>query len=167
MREAQAQARVDHPHVCKVFEVQAEGDRPFICMQLINGETLGQLAPKLSARACVSIVADVADGIEAAHRLGIVHRDLKPANIMLERTPGGDLHAYVMDFGLARDVTTTMSHGVVGTPAYMAPEQARGDARELGPRTDVYGLGATLYAALAGEPPFRGTSVMKVLADVL
>jgi hypothetical protein len=167
MREARAQARVEHPHVCKVFEVSPEGDRPFICMQLIDGETLERAAPGLGPRALASLLADVADGVEAAHRLGIVHRDIKPGNIMVERSPGGEPHAYVMDFGLARDVATTLSHGVVGTPAFMAPEQARGDAHEIGPRTDVSGLGATLFAALTGEPPFDGTSVMQVLAAVV
>src|SRR6185436_10345753 len=111
----------------------------------------------------------VAEGIHAAHREGLIHRDIKPSNIMLEPTDDGDFKPYVLDFGLAREVAAAgvTSLGLAaGTPNFMAPEQARGEAGALDRRTDVYGLGATLYALLAGKPPFEGPSSLEVLIKV-
>src|SRR5262249_11262923 len=109
------------------------------------------------------------EALHAAHLQNLIHRDLKPANIMVERRADGAWFPYLMDFGLAREVDSnsqSSSGGVEGTPAYMAPEQARAETRNLDVRTDVYGLGATLYTSLAGRPPFVGNST-DVLMGVL
>jgi hypothetical protein len=108
----------------------------------------------------------VAEAVEAAHQLGIVHRDLKPANVILERAPDGGWRPYVTDFGLARELDKTLTQGMVGTPNFMAPEQARGDIGAIGPLTDVWALGATLFQLLAGKPPFDGDSIMSILRSV-
>jgi predicted Ser/Thr protein kinase len=169
LREARAQARVEHDAVCKIYEVGEAGSRPFIAMQYIQGSTLGALASSLSIPEKVKVVARVARALQAAHTCGLVHRDMKPSNVMVERTPDGQLHPFVMDFGLARELSgdgRTVTGTVMGTPTYMAPEQARGDVRAIDARTDVYAAGATLYEALAGAPPFEGT-IGEVLVQVL
>jgi serine/threonine-protein kinase len=162
-REAQAQARIEHPHVCKVYEVGENAGRSYIAMQFVDGPTLAQAAAEMTVEERVRIVRDVAEAVHAAHRLGIVHRDLKPGNVMVERDADGARHAWVVDFGLARelerDETATATAGVVGTPAFMPPEQARGDGAAIDRRADVYGLGATLFAVLAGRAPYVGTSI--------
>ena len=164
MLEARAQARVDHEHVCKVFEVGEVEGRVFIAMQYIVGISLDE-ARDLSLEQKVIVLRDAALGVHEAHRVGIIHRDLKPSNIMVERTEDGSCWTFVMDFGLARewnqDVTETGS--VLGTPAYMSPEQARGEVSRLDRRTDIYSLGATLYQVLAGHPPMAGTNPLEVL----
>jgi eukaryotic-like serine/threonine-protein kinase len=170
MREARAQAHVEHPNICKVYEVGNAGGRPFIAMQCIEGMTLAQAAAHMPLDAKVAVMADVADAVHAAHRVGLVHRDLKPGNIMLEETDDGRRHPYVLDFGLARDQESsrlTTIGVVMGTPSYMAPEQARGDRQRIDRRTDVYGLGATLYELLTGRPPFDGDTSMAVLMQLM
>jgi predicted Ser/Thr protein kinase len=166
IKEARTQARVKHPGICQVYEVVESVGRPFIAMQLIEGPTLGAAAGELSLAEKVTIMRLVAEAVEAAHQLGIVHRDLKPANVILERAPHGGWRPYVMDFGLAREVDKTLTQGMVGTPNFMAPEQARGDIGAIGPLTDVWALGATLYQLLAGKPPFDGDSIMGILRSV-
>jgi predicted Ser/Thr protein kinase len=163
IKEARTQARVKHPGICQVYEVVESVGRPFIAMQLIEGPTLG--AAELSLAEKVTIMQLVAEAVEAAHQLGIVHRDLKPANVMLERGPEG-WRPYVTDFGLARELDKTLTQGMVGTPNFMAPEQARGDIDAIGPLTDVWALGATLYQLLAGKPPFDGDSIMSIFRSV-
>jgi eukaryotic-like serine/threonine-protein kinase len=178
LREAQAQARVDHENVCKVYEVGELDRRPFIAMQLIEGEPLlvvdsastrpSPMLERMSTEQKARVMQKVAAGIHAAHREGLIHRDIKPGNILVERTEDGDLRPYVLDFGLAREVAAAgvSSFGLaVGTPHFMSPEQARGEA-QLDRRTDVYGLGATLYAVLSGQPPFMGASSLDVLVKV-
>ena len=103
MREAQIQAKVDHPQVCKVYEVDSEGDQPYIAMQLIHGRTLGEARSDLDLREAARVMAEVAGAIHAAHRLGLVHRDLKPSNILLEEQEDCGPKPFVLDFGLARD----------------------------------------------------------------
>jgi eukaryotic-like serine/threonine-protein kinase len=167
-REAQLQARIEHPSICKVYEVGEVGKEPFIAMQYIDGKTLAALHDGLSLREKVGVMEDVARAVDAAHQLGLIHRDLKPSNIMVERAADGSPKPYVMDFGLAREVSAsglTATGDVLGTPAYMAPEQASGRG-EQDPRTDVYGLGATLFSLLTGRPPFLG-SAAEVLSQVL
>jgi Tol biopolymer transport system component/predicted Ser/Thr protein kinase len=163
VQEARMQARVRHSGVCQVYEVVESAGRPFIAMQLIDGPTLK--AAQLEQREAVDVVRQVAEAVDAAHQLGIVHRDLKPANIMLERTSDG-WHAWVLDFGLAREVDKSLTHGMVGTPQFMAPEQARGDTAAIGPATDVWALGVTLYSLVAGKPPFDGASALEILRKV-
>jgi serine/threonine-protein kinase len=164
MVEARAQARVDHAHVCKVFEVGEVEGRVFITMQAIVGTSFDQ-TPGLSLEQKVIALRDAARGVHEAHRVGIIHRDLKPSNIMIERGDDDSLRTFVMDFGLAhewnQDVTETGS--VLGTPAYMSPEQARGEVSRLDRRTDVYSLGATLYHMITGRTPVTGINPLEIL----
>ncbi|HVS01642.1 MAG TPA: serine/threonine-protein kinase, partial [Thermoanaerobaculia bacterium] len=169
LREARAQARLDHPNICRVYDVGERDGVPFIAMQLIDGQTLGEAAGGMTLEEKVRVLRDVAEAVHTAHREGLVHRDIKPGNVMVERHEEGRLVPYVLDFGLVRDVSApglTHTGLVMGTPSYMAPEQARGEATGLDRRTDVYGLGATLYTILTGRPPFEGTTT-EVLLQVL
>lgn len=165
MVEARAQARVEHEHVCRVFEVGEVEGKVFIAMQHIPGLSLDAIAPELTLEQKVIVLRDAALGVHEAHRVGIIHRDLKPSNIMVERGEDGALRTYVMDFGLARewnqDVTETGS--VLGTPTYMSPEQARGAVALLDRRSDVYSLGATFYQVITGRPPVTGSNPLEIL----
>src|SRR5918911_2706626 len=155
LREARAAARIEHPSAVTVYDVVEEDGRPWIVMQLLGTRTLadvlaeeGPLAPDVAAR----IGLDLLDALVAAHGAGVLHRDVKPANVLL--TPSG--RAVLTDFGIATvegDPTLT-SHGMLmGSPAYMAPERARGERPT--PASDLWSLGATLFAAVEGQPPFR------------
>ncbi len=164
--EARAQARVSHERVCKVYEVGEVQGEVYIAMQFIDGEPLGAMADRLGVEQKARMVRDAALGVHEAHCQGIIHRDLKPSNVMVARGEDGDLHPYVMDFGMARFVRaegSTETGTVLGTPHYMSPEQARGEVSRLDRRTDVYSLGATLYALLTGEPPILGAHALEVL----
>lgn len=169
LREVQAQARIDHPNVARVFEAGEREGIPFLSVQMIQGSTLAQAAGGLGIREKVDAIRQAALGVHAAHVLGIVHRDLKPTNIMLEADGKGGWKALVVDFGLARDLaeepsrTTTM----MGTPAYMSPEQIEGPQVLVGPHSDVYALGVTLFEVLAGRPPFQGSSQAELLRAIL
>src|SRR6266436_2450540 len=165
LHEAQAQARVDHAHVCRVYEVGRLADRPYIAMQYVSGKTLRDAVGELSFEEKLALMRDVAEAVHAAHQTGLVHRDIKPQNILVERGSDGP-RPFVTDFGLARDVQSpgeTADGTVLGTPQYMAPEQANGDLHALDARTDVYGLGATLYEVLTARPPFEGGSQLQIL----
>ncbi|QRO02355.1 protein kinase [Archangium violaceum] len=168
LSEARSQARVTHERVCEVYEVGKVQEQPYIAMRFVDGRPLGQLARELTLEQKVLVLRHATEGVHAAHRAGLIHRDLKPSNILVERTEDGSLQPYVMDFGLARDwreeVTATGS--VLGTPHYMAPEQARGEVARLDRRADVYSLGATLYAVLTGQPPFTGDNALEVLTRI-
>ena len=156
MHEAQLHARLMHPNVCRIYDVESTEGAPRIAMQLVRGETLTEVARKLSVDEIISLFAVVAEAMHAAHRLKLIHRDLKPSNILLERDPEGVWIPYICDFGLAMamdEPALTYSQGVKGTPAYMAPEQIRGERHLIGPATDVYALGGTLFFALYGEVP--------------
>jgi len=169
MREARLQAGVDHPNVCRVYEVGESDGRPYIAMQYVEGQTLDARSPSLTLEEKVRLMASVAEGVHAANRTGLVHRDLKPGNIMVE-SRDGVLHPYVLDFGLAREASAeglTDTGLALGSPPYMAPEQARGDVHALDRRTDVYGLGAVLYELVTGRPPFEGKSTVDILLKVL
>jgi tRNA A-37 threonylcarbamoyl transferase component Bud32 len=168
--EAEAVARLDHPNIVPVYEVgRYEGD-PYFSMKLIDGTGLDRQVARFAGdpRAAARVVAAVAGAVHHAHQRGILHRDLKPANILLDDR--GEPH--VTDFGLAKrfdadaDPDVTRSGAIVGTPSYMSPEQAAGGRDALTTATDVYGLGAILYALLAGRAPFGGSSVTETLADV-
>ncbi len=158
-REAEVVAGLCHPNIVKVFDVGDHDGRPWFTMELIEG---GSLAQRLAggpqpARAAASMVVTLAEAMEAAHAGGVVHRDLKPANILM----AADGTLKISDFGLARRLhgggsELTLSGATLGTPSYMAPEQALGKERLIGPAVDVYALGALLYELLTGRPPFRG-----------
>jgi predicted Ser/Thr protein kinase len=168
--EARSQARIEHPHVCRIYEAGVEEGRPYIAMQYVAGQTLKELHASLTLEQKLKVIREVAEAIHAAHRVGLVHRDLKPSNVMAERGEDGGWIPYVMDFGLAREANApglTATGLVLGTPWYMSPEQARGESRTLDRRSDVYSLGATLYELLGDHPPFDGTSSLEVMMQVL
>ncbi len=162
--EARAQARVEHPHVAKVYAVgEAEG-LPFIAMQYVEGTTLKEATGKLGLDEKLQLLVQVCEGVHAAHRLGIIHRDLKPGNVMIEKTSDGAWHAVVLDFGLAwmpEATALTQAGQTVGTPQYMSPEQARG--QPLDRRSDVYALGVTAYEFICGRAPFEGDQALDIL----
>jgi hypothetical protein len=171
LQEARAQARIDHPGVCRVYEVGEVSGRPYIAMQRIDGQRLDLAAPAMSLPQKVQVVKDVAEALHEAHRLGVIHRDLKPSNILVRRGEDGRWLPVLMDFGLAYEVQQghglTETGALVGTPSYMAPEQARGDVRSIDRRSDVYSLGATLYELLTGVVPFTDATAVGTLAKVL
>ena len=168
LQEAQAQARVEHAFVCRVYEAGRIGELPYIAMQYIDGQTLREAAKEMTVAEKVAVLRDVAEAVHAAHDLGLIHRDIKPANILIGKAPGSP--PSICDFGLARDLAqpgNTLQGALLGTPQYMAPEQARGEHDKIDARTDVYGLGATLYEALTGRPPFEGTSNLQTLYKMM
>lgn len=175
VQEARAQARIDHPNVCKVVEVGEVFGKAYIAMQLVHGQALSQCAETMTVSEKVRVLKTIAGAVHEAHRLGIIHRDIKPANIMVEESKDAEgnraLRPVLMDFGLAREAGDsqglTESGAVMGTPSYMSPEQARGDVRKIDCRSDVYSLGATLYHVLCGEPPFVNDGSVNVLLKVL
>jgi serine/threonine-protein kinase len=160
-REAEALAALTHPHIVQVFEVGEFEGRPFFAMELVEGGCLAEELDNIprSAAECAAMVRTLAGAVECAHRGGIVHRDLKPSNVLLTL----DGAPKISDFGLARQLDgadlITLSGARVGTPSYMAPEQASKRWGEVGPPADVYALGAILYEMMTGRPPFRGESV--------
>jgi eukaryotic-like serine/threonine-protein kinase len=160
-REGQLLGRLSHPNVVPVHCTGNEGGRPYLVMDLVDGLSLRDVLADgpLPVEDAVRLAADVADGLAAAHRAGGVHRDVKPANVIC----GADGVPRLVDFGIARadDLTVmTQANVVLGTAAYLSPEQARGEA--VGPPSDVYSLGCLLHELLAGEPPFRGDGPLAV-----
>jgi serine/threonine-protein kinase len=164
-REALAAARLSHPNIVSIYRVAEENGRCFIVMQFVEGRTLGQERP--APRQALEILRRVALAVHHAHEQGVVHRDLKPGNILI--APDG--RPFVLDFGLAHLEEASGPHSreglVAGTAAYMSPEQARGGAAARGRSTDIYSLGATLYEAVTGKPPFEGASFAEILQKVL
>lgn len=169
LQEARAQARIVHDHVGKVYEVGDVEGKQYIAMQYIDGKTLGDAAQEMVLDQKIRVMRQVAEALHSAHMSGLIHRDIKPSNIMLEKTETGEWKPYVVDFGLAKELHAsgmTVSGVLLGTPAYMPPEQARGEIREMDRRSDVYSLGATLHEILCGKPPFDGPP-LDVLRQVL
>jgi eukaryotic-like serine/threonine-protein kinase len=182
LAEARAASAINHPNVVTVHEVGSEDDTDFIVMERVEGRTLAELLRRgpLPQQEALRHARDIADGLACAHRFGLVHRDLKPGNVMVDAQ--GRLK--ILDFGLAKRSpiggdTLVLAAGesrespppltepgmVVGTPAYMSPEQARGEPVDA--RSDLFSLGCLLYEMLAGVPPFRGATPVQVLAAVL
>jgi serine/threonine protein kinase len=169
-REARAAAGIRHPHVCPIYDVGEYEKQPYVVMAYIEGESLAAHLARQGRyeNPCqaVTLIRQVLDALEVVHSHGIVHRDLKPSNILLDAAG----RAILTDFGLARqtdDKEGLTSEGVVlGTPAYMAPEQASGQPRAVGPWTDLYSLGVILYQMLTGRLPFEGTA-LKVMAQIV
>jgi WD40 repeat protein len=194
--EAEAVARLQHPNIVQIFDVGEHGEAggptyPYMALEYVEGGTLAQEIAKslLTARDAAAVVETVARAMHYAHQRGIVHRDLKPANILFasvvsgpssvaeERKPAG--HGLrttdygrlkITDFGLAKLLEgpsgQTETGAVMGTPEYMAPEQAAGQGRAIGPAADVYALGAILYALVSGRPPFKGATLLETLEQV-
>ena len=160
LREARAQAKVEHPNVCKVYEVGELDGQPFIAMQLVLGSTLGQVGQTLSLRNKVEAMRDVAEAIHAAHRQGLIHLDLKPGNILMEPKESGGFRPLVTDFGLYMSEGTQGGEVLqqrwlpLGTPPYSSPEQLREAWEELDRRSDVYAMGVVLYWLIAGRTPY-------------
>jgi serine/threonine-protein kinase len=166
--EAEMAAGLDHPNIVPVYEVADHAGQLYFSMKQIEGGSLAQQLDRFAAdpKAAARLVAQVARAVHHAHQRGILHRDLKPANILLDQ--GGQPH--ITDFGLAKrievDSSLTQPGMLVGTPSYMAPEQALGKKGAVTTATDVYGLGAVLYALLTGRPPFHGETVLETLEQV-
>jgi tetratricopeptide (TPR) repeat protein len=184
--EAEAAASLSHPNIVPIYEIGEHQGQHYFSMALIEGPNLFQAlaqarsaesaaanqgppsrADSFAPRQAARLVATIARAVHYAHQRGVLHRDLKPGNILLD--PQGQPH--LTDFGLAKlvqaDSTLTRTHAVLGTPAYMAPEQARGDTRDVTTTADVYGLGAVLYETLTGKPPFSGTTPIETIRQAL
>ncbi len=169
LAEAEASARLEHPGIVTVYEVNEFEGHPYFSMQLVNGKTLAERLQQgpLSQRESARIMAEVCRAIAFAHEHGVLHRDLKPSNILLDRLQ----RPLVSDFGLAKFTGSgddlTRSGAVIGTPSYMSPEQASGRSSLVGPASDIYSLGSVLYHLLTGRPPFLAESPMELVLKIL
>jgi serine/threonine protein kinase len=166
LREARAAARLGGAGVVQVYDIVEEDGGAYLIMELVEAPNLNALirrAGPMTPVAVAELGLRVLETLVAAHRAGIVHRDVKPSNVLIDRD-----NPRLTDFGIARlgdDATVTTTGAVLGTPAYMAPEHARGDA--VGPAVDIYGLGATLYYAVEGVAPFRASGSLATVLAVL
>src|SRR5665213_3615278 len=167
--EAEAVARLQHPNIVQIFEVGEHDGHPYFSLEFVDGGSLAQkldgtpLPPQQAAR----LVETLARAMHAAHQAGVVHRDLKPANVLLT----ADGTPKITDFGLAKkldaDAGQTQSGAIMGTPSYMAPEQAGGKSNEIGPAADTYAMGAILYECLTGRPPFKASTPLDTVLQVV
>lgn len=169
-REISAMTQLDHPNIVTVKDVGSFGDNPFFTMELVEGRPLGDLVrtQRLSFRRSAEIAAEVARGLDHAHRHGVVHRDIKPDNILIELSGA----ALITDFGLVRHMDDdsermTRSGALVGTPYYMSPEQARGKRDLVTGKTDIYALGIVLYYMTCNELPFRADTQMELISKIV
>jgi len=166
--EAEAVAALRHPNIVHIYDVGDVNGQPYFTMELVEGGSLAERNQGVPqpARQAAALVTTLAEAVHVAHQNGIVHRDLKPGNILL--APDGT--PKITDFGLARRLDDgtrlTLSGALVGTPSYMAPEQARGDTEAIGPAADIYALGTILYELLTGRPPFRSDTASATLHQV-
>jgi WD40 repeat protein len=161
-------ARLHHPHIVQIFEVGEYQGKPYLVLEFLDGGTLHQRIKEcpLTPLAAAELVAHLADGVQHAHERGIIHRDLKPQNVLLSKSGIPRL----ADFGLAKledNRELSQTGQVMGTPCYMSPEQARGEAKAVSPAADIYGLGAILYECLTGRPPFQGPNSFEIIQQVL
>jgi serine/threonine-protein kinase len=166
--EAEAVAQLSHPHIVQVYEVGEHEELPYCALEYVEGGSLAQkLGGKpLPPREAAELVQTLAGAVQAAHSKGIIHRDLKPANVLL--TAAGA--PKVTDFGLAKKLEGgghTASGAILGTPSYMAPEQAGGQTKEVGAAADIYALGAILYECLTGRPPFQAATPLDTVLQVV
>jgi len=163
-REARSAARLQHPGIVEIYSVEQDTDRPFLVCEYIPGTTLNAHVGQnpLSFRRAAEIVRDVARALDFAHSRGIVHRDVKPGNILLDTNGRPRLADFGMSKRMDADITMTIEGQILGTPAYMSPEQAAGEPDQVGPLSDVYSLGVVLYTLLTGELPFRGKARMVI-----
>jgi serine/threonine protein kinase/formylglycine-generating enzyme required for sulfatase activity len=171
VREARATAAVEHAHIVPILHIGQEGQVLYIALPILKGEPLDERLkrePRLPVAEAVCIARQTAEGLEAAHEHGLIHRDIKPANLWLEASPGrksGEINVKILDFGLARGLADethlTQSGMIVGTPAYMAPEQARGESVDA--RCDLYSLGVVLYRMCTGDVPFKAKDTLALL----
>jgi serine/threonine-protein kinase len=168
-REAEAVASLRHANIVQVHDVGDHEGRPYFTMEFVEGGSLAQAlaGTPQPARQAAALLDTLAQAVQVAHQGGIVHRDLKPANILLT----ADGTPKITDFGLARRLENgaglSQSGATLGTPSYMAPEQARGQRHAIGPAVDVYALGAVLYELLTGRPPFRGETPTETVLQVI
>ena len=167
--EAEAVARLRHPHILQIYDIGEAGGLPYVALELLEGGGLDARlngTPRPGGEA-VELMIPLAEALQVAHDAGIVHRDLKPSNILFTR----DGIPKVTDFGLAKrmesDSKQTESGAIMGTPSYMAPEQARGHVRDVGPAADIYAMGAILYELLTGRPPFKGETPIETIRQVV
>ncbi len=170
LREARSAAGLHHPQICPVHEVGTIDGHDYIVMAFIDGKPLSkviQAQATISDKQVASVIRRIAVALQEAHEKGVIHRDLKPANVMINRKG----EPVIMDFGLARrsnsgDAQISQTGQIMGTPAYMSPEQARGDGKSVGPAADIYSLGVMLYELLCGRRPFEGT-ISEVIGQIL
>jgi predicted Ser/Thr protein kinase len=165
--EGRLLASLDHPHVARVYDLDVTGGRPFLVMEFVRGRTLAQFArdEKPDPRTVATLLAKVARALTTAHRLGVAHLDIKPANLLIDDRG----EPRIIDFGLARcrsiwTPDAAEADVISGTIPFMAPEQARGDTKQIGPRSDIFALGAVLYWLLTGRAPFEDQTAARALA---
>ena len=168
LAEAEAVARLQHPNIVQIHHIGEADGLPFFELEYVDGGSLDRRldGTPWPARRAAELIEPLARGVAEAHRQGIIHRDLKPGNVLL----AADGTPKITDFGLAKSLASdsglTRTDSIMGSPGYMAPEQAEGKTKQVGPLADVYALGAILYELLTGGPPFRGTTALEILDQV-